>query len=136
MELQSEEEKQAAEKKAEDAKDVLSFVKDALEGKIQDVRLSANLGRHPVSLASANGMSFEMEKYLRRVNPNFTEEVGKILELNPEHPVFTVLTEKTATDPDTAKKYISLLYAQALLMADLPIEDTTAYTDLICELMK
>ena len=100
------------------------------------MRLSANLGRHPVSLASANGMSFEMEKYLRRVNPHFTEEVGKILELNPDHPVFAVLSEKSVSDPETAKKYASLLFSQALLMADLPIDDATAYTDLVCELMK
>jgi len=136
MELQSEDEKKAAEEKAESAKDVLTFVKDALGEKVQDVRLSANLGRHPVSLASANGMSFEMEKYLRRVNPHFTEEVGKILELNPDHPVFAVLSEKSVSDPETAKKYASLLFSQALLMADLPIDDATAYTDLVCELMK
>ncbi len=136
LELQSDEEKEAAEKKAEDAKELLTFVKDALEDKVQEVRLSGNLGRHPVSLASATGMSFEMEKYLKRVNPNFTETPGRILELNPEHPVFATLSEKSASDPDTAKKYASLLYYQALLVADLPIEDPSAYTDLVCELMK
>ena len=33
------------------------------------------------------------------------------------------------------KKYASLLYNQALLIAGLPLEDPSAYTDLVCELM-
>jgi molecular chaperone HtpG len=31
---------------------------------------------------------------------------------------------------------VELLYSQALLMADLPIEDPTAYTDLVCSLIR
>ena len=35
-----------------------------------------------------------------------------------------------------AKDYAQLLCYQAQLMADLPIEDPVAYTDLVCKLMK
>ena len=39
-------------------------------------------------------------------------------------------------DPEKAKKYATLLYDQALLIAGLPLEDPSGYTDLVCELMK
>ena len=40
------------------------------------------------------------------------------------------------SDKDKAAKYAQLLYAQALLIADLPLEDPSAYTDLVCRLVK
>ena len=46
------------------------------------------------------------------------------------------LERAIAEDPERAKKYSELLYSQALLIADLPLEDPSAYTDLVCELMK
>ena len=39
-------------------------------------------------------------------------------------------------DAKKAKDYANLLYNQALLMAQLPIEDPVAYTKLVCSLMK
>ena len=38
-------------------------------------------------------------------------------------------------DPELAKKYASLLYDQAVLIAGFPLEDPSAYTDLVCELL-
>ncbi len=136
LELESEEEKKEKEEKAESSKDVIDFVKNTLGDKVVEVRLSGNLGRHPVSIRSDNGMSFEMEKYLHRVNPEFARTAGRILELNPDHAAFQALTDAVTSDEEKAKAYAQLLYAQALLMADLPLEDTTAYTDLVCGLMK
>ena len=40
------------------------------------------------------------------------------------------------TEPEKAEKYAKLLYSQACLMADLPIDDPVEYTKLVCELMK
>jgi sugar phosphate isomerase/epimerase len=40
------------------------------------------------------------------------------------------------TDTAKAESYAKLLYAQACLMADLPIDDPVEYTKLVCELMK
>ena len=39
-------------------------------------------------------------------------------------------------DTQKAKDYTALLYAQARLMADLPLEDPAAYTALVCKLMQ
>ena len=131
----SEDDKAEAEKAAEEAKPVLDFVKEALGESVKEVRLGKALGSHPVSLVPEAGMTFEMEKYMKRVNPDFTYTTGRILELNPEHPVFATLKAAIDSDGDKAKKYAKLLFDQALLIADLPVEDVTEYTSLVCELM-
>ena len=134
--LQTEEEKKALDEKAESLKGFLTFLQETLGAQVKEVRLSGNLGEHPVSLVPADGMSFEMEKYMKRANPEFAFSVGRILELNMEHEaVQAVLTAMTA-DPVKARDYAQLLMYQALLMADLPIEDPVAYTTLVCKLMK
>ena len=78
-----------------------------------------------------------MEKYLNRVAPGDEKlKTGRIMELNAEHPAFAALKAAYDSDKDKAKKYAQLLYSQALLIADLPLEDPSAYTDLVCSLMK
>ena len=134
--LASEEEKKAVEEKAEQAKPTLEFVKETLGDKVSQVRLSTNLGSHPVCIVPAEGMSFEMEKYFKRLNPEMGMKAERILELNADHPVFAALQLAVAQDPEKAKKYASILYTQALLMADLPVDDPSDYTDLVCELMQ
>ena len=134
--LQSEEEKKALEDKAEELKGFLTFVKEALGDQVKDVKLSQDLGSHPVCMTPDAGMSFEMEKYMKRVNPEYAFPVGRILELNPEHEAVKAMQNAMTEDPVKAKDYAQLLYCQAQLMAELPLEDPVAYTDLVCRLMK
>jgi len=133
--LESEEEKKAMQDRAEADKELLDFVKDALNGKIKSVSLSNSLGSHAVSVRPEGGVSFEMEKYFARVNPEMGIKADRVLELNPEHPAFAALKKAQAEDPDKAKTYAELLYSQAMMIADMPIEDPTAFADLICTLM-
>lgn len=133
--LTSEEEKKAIEEKKEAAKPTLDFIRETLGERVKEVRLSAALKSHPVCLVPDAGMSFEMEKYFKRMNPEMDMKAGRILELNSDHPVFAALQIAVAQDQEKAKKYVEILYDQALLMADLPLENPTAYTDLICSMM-
>ena len=134
--LQTEEEKKQAEEKAEELKGFLTFVKESLGDQVKEVRLSTELGSHPVCMKAENGMSFEMEKYMKRVEPGFDMKVGRILELNPDHAAGQAMKEAMTADPVLAKDYAQLLTYQAQLMAGLPIEDPYAYTELVCKLMK
>ena len=133
--LQTEEEKKEAEAKSEELKGFLTFVKETLGEAVEEVRLSSSLGSHPVCMVPAAGLSFEMEKYMKRMNPEFAFPVGRILELNPEHPAVLAMQKAMTEDPLKARDYAQLLMYQAQLMADLPIEDPVAYTDLVCKLM-
>ena len=133
--LASEEEKKAAEEQAEKAKSTLDFIKETLGNSVKEVRLSQNLGSHPVCVVPAEGMTFEMEKYFKRLNPEMGMKAERVLELNGEHPVFSKLQIAVAQEPEKAKKMVRILYAQALLMANLPLENASEYTDLVCELL-
>lgn len=134
--LQTEEEKKALEEKAEDMKGFLTFAKETLGETVKEVRLSGQLGDHPVAMVPEMGMSFEMEKYMKRMNPEMAVDMGRILELNPEHAAVKATQKAMTADPVLAKDYLRLLCAQAQLMADLPLEDPAAYTELVCRLMK
>ena len=63
------------------------------------------------------------------------DPVGRILELNPEHEAVKAMHSAMTEDPLKAKDYASLLMYQAMLMAELPLEDPFAYTELVCRLM-
>ena len=134
--LQTEEEKKQAEEKAEEMKGLLTFVKETLGDQVKEVRLSSELGSHPVCMTPAEGMSFEMEKYMKRANPEFAFPVGRVLELNPEHEAVQAMQKAMTEDPEKAKDYAKLLCYQAQLMAELPLDDPYAYTELVCRLMK
>lgn len=134
--LETEEEKAEKEKESEELKPLLDFVKESMGEKLKEVRLSNKLKSHPVCLVPDSGLSFEMEKYLNRVAPGDEKlKTGRIMELNAEHPAFAALKAAYEADQEKAKKYVELLYSQALLIADLPLEDPSAYTDLVCSLM-
>ena len=134
--LQTEEEKKQIEEKAEELKGFLTFVKETLGEQVKEVKLSANLGSHPVCVTPDAGMSFEMEKYMKKVNPEMAFPVGRILELNPDHEAVKAMEKAMTEDTLKAKDYAQLLYCQALLMAELPLDDPMAYTELVCKLMK
>ena len=134
--LQSEEDKKALEEKTEEMKGLLTFVQETLGESVQEVKLSGTLGDSPVAMTPGSGMSFEMEKYMRRANPDMPIPSHRILELNPEHPAVQAMQTAMVGDTQKAKDYAKLLCAQALLMADLPIDDPAEYTDLVCKLMK
>ena len=134
--LQSEEEKKASQEKAEQLKGFVTFVKEALGDDVQEVRLNDTLGTHPATMVPEGGMSFEMEKYMKRMNPEMAFPVGRILELNPEHEAVKTLERTMTEDPVLARDYAQLLMYQAQLLAELPLEDPAAYTELVCRLIK
>ena len=134
--LQSEEEKKAAEAEAEEKKGLLTFVKESLGDQVKEVKLSKNLGAYPAAMVPEAGMSFEMEKYMKRVNPEFAFPAARILELNPDHDTVRLLQTIMTEDPVKARDMAQLLCYQAQLMAQLPIDDPYAYTDLVCRLVK
>ena len=138
--LDGELEDSAAEQKDEaeqtqDHADVFAFVKEMLGDAVKDVRASKKLKSHPVCLAAGEGLSFEMEKYLNAVQPDQKIQADRILELNESHPAFAALSAAVKDNPETAKKYATLLYDQALLIAGLPLDDPSGYADLVCELL-
>ena len=115
-------------------KEAFAFIKDALDGAVDEVKVSTRLKTHPVCLSSGEGVTFEMEKYFKAAQPELGLKAKRILELNVDHPAFLAFETARLTDPETAKKYARIFYNQAQLIAGLPIDDPSAYTDLLCSL--
>ena len=118
----------------EENKAAFAFIKETLGEKVDEVKASNKLKTHPVCLSSGQGLSFEMEQYFASVQPELNMKAKRILELNTEHPAFAALEKAREEDPEKAKKYAEILYNQALLIAGLPLENPSAYTDLLCSL--
>ncbi len=135
LDLISEEEKKTSKEKSEESKDLLTFVKESLGDKIKEVKISQKLKNTPVCLTASGGLSFEMEKYLNLVQPETAAKADRILELNSNHKLFIKLKELYDQNKDEAKKYVEVLYNQALLMAGLPVDDPVAYSNLLFELI-
>ena len=132
---ESKEEKEAAEKQAEESKDLLEFMKESLDGKVSEVKLSHRLKSHPVCLTSKGGLSIEMEKVVNAMPTDEKVQAERVLEINAKHPVLEKLKKEYDTDKDTVKKYTALLYDQARLIEGLPIEDPVEFSNAVCELM-
>lgn len=134
--LDSEEEKQEADQKSEASKDLLAALKESLKGKVSDVKLSKRLKTHPVCLTAEGGISLEMEKVFAAMPMEEKLKAKRVLELNPDHPVFETLCRLYGTDRDKLATYAELLYGQALMIEGLPVDDPVAFSEAVCELMK
>lgn len=135
--LETEEEKREAEKKEEESKELLGYVKEALNGEVEFVRLSHKLKSHPVCLSSEGEVTLEMEKYFKTL-PGEAENAIKarrVLEINPNHHAFEALCAAYNSDKEKAAKLSKILYTQALLIADMPIDNAVEFAQLVTELM-
>ena len=133
LDLSTDAEKEAMQKKNEEAKDLLDKMKEALDGQVTAVKFSNKLGSHPVSLTAEGYVSLEMEKVLNSMpGANQGVKAQLVLEINADHPVVKKLE---SADNDTLKKYTKLLYASARLIAGLDLANPTEFSDTIAELM-
>lgn len=134
--LETEEEKKDAEQKEEEYKDLLDFAKEALDGKVSSVRISHKLKNHAVLLTSEGHITLEMEKYFAEMPGSEDEKMKaqRVLELNASHPAFNALNDAFLNDKEKAKDLIKIMYAQASIMAGLPLDDAVGYSDLVFKL--
>lgn len=137
LDIQTEEEKKEIKDKTESNKEMFDFMKESLNGKVKEVRLSSKLKTHPVCLSSDGQLSIEMEKVLNSMPDTKHNKVEseKALEINASHPIFEKLKTLYLSDKDTLKVYANLLYNQALLIEGLSIENPLEFSNEICDLM-
>ena len=135
LDLDTEEEKKEFEKQTEENKDLLTFMKDALDGKVKAVVLSKRLKSHPVCLSNEGMLSIEMEKVLNAMPNDQKVKAERVLEVNASHPIFEKLAKLYSEDQEKLKTYAQLLYTQAELIEGMPVEDPVAFSNAVCELM-
>ena len=130
------EKKEEIKAKEEENSGLLTELAGALKGKVAKVILSQRLKSHPVCITSEGDISLEMEKVLNSMPMGEKIQAQRVLEINPEHEIFSKLKAvNEAGDKDKLGKYAKLLYDQALLIEGMSIEDPVEFSNLICELM-
>ena len=135
LDLDSDEEKEALNKTSEENKELLDFMKESLP-EVSEVRLSSRLIDDPVCLSAGEGVSFEMERVFNNMPDNpMPIKAERILEINPNHPIFEKLKSLYETDKDKVKEVADVLYSQACLIEGFAISDPISYSRKICELL-
>ena len=133
--LDTEDEKKALETENENAKDMLAAIKESIGDKVNAVRFTNKLKKHPVCLTSEGGISVEMEKTLNSMPGDNKVKAQLVLEVNASHPIAEKLKTLFESDKDTFSKYSKLLYDEACLIGGVSVADPVEHSNLVCELM-
>ncbi|MEY8574481.1 molecular chaperone HtpG [Oscillospiraceae bacterium 21-37] len=135
LDLENPEEKEKTQKLSEDHKDMLAAMKEALGDKVKEVKVSAKLKSHPVCISTDGMISTEMEKVLNAMPAQEKIKAQRVLELNPEHPLFTKLQGLYEADKDKLKLYAEILYDQALLIEGIALDNPADYVQKVCGIL-
>ena len=135
LDLDTPEEKEEFKKLSEESKDMLDEIAKALDGKVNSAKLSERLKSHPVCITNEGEISLEMEKTFAAMPTDQNVKAQKVLEINPNHPIFGVLKDLYANNKEKLADYSKILYTEALLIEGMPIEDPLAFSNLVCSLM-
>lgn len=138
-----EEKKEKEEKRKEketESKSLLETLKKHLENEVKEVRLSSRLKNSAVCLVSgSDGISINMEQVLSEAAMSNmpAPKATRILEINPEHRIFTKLNEIYTSNPESEKlkNFAQVLYNQALLMEGIAPKDPVKFASMISEFM-
>ena len=134
--LLTDDEKKKAEEAKEANKELCDFVKNAIGDEIVSCVVSDKLKSKPVFLSTTGHVTLEMEKYFAMMPGDEPKpKAEKVLELNPEHPVFAVLKEAYENDKEKAEKIAKVLHTSARLIAGLPVSDAVDFCDTVCEFL-
>ncbi|MDD6213768.1 MAG: molecular chaperone HtpG [Firmicutes bacterium] len=136
LDLSTDEEKEKLKTENEKSSEMLSFIKESLDGAVTAVHLTNTLQNHAVCLSSEGMLSVEMEKTLNKSAGNESHMKAEIvLEINANHPIKEKLMDLFKNDKEKLKKYSKILYAQARLISGLSVENPSEVSELICNIM-
>ncbi len=134
LNLETEEEKETTKKVNEDNSDLLKTMKDELK-EVSEVRFTSKLKNHPVCLTSKGDVSIEMQKVFDAMPNDMGIKAQMVLEVNEKHDIAKKLKDLYQNDKDEFIKYTKILYAEARMIAGLPIDNPTEISTLICEVI-
>lgn len=134
LDLLSDEEKKEVDKLADSKKPLLEKIKTSLNNNVTDVVISKRLTDSPVCLVSGDGISFEMEKVMNALPNGGSIKADRILEINPNHPIFNVL-ESIQDDQEKLADYTSVLLNQALILEGFKVDNPNEFITKMCNIM-
>ena len=132
--LESDEEKEELKKVNEDNVDLLKHMKELI-GDVSEVKFSNKLKKHPVCLTTKGDVSIEMQKVFDAMPNDMGIKAQQVLEVNEKHPIADKLKDLYSNNKEEFDKYTKILYAEAKMIAGLPIDNPTEISSLICEVI-
>ena len=135
LDLESEEEKKETEKINEENNDLLTDMCKEIGEDVTAVKFTNKLKSHPVCLTTKGDVSIEMQKVFDAMPNDLGIKAEKVLEINEKHPISDKLKELHKKDKDEFNKYTKILYAEAKMIAGLPIDNPTEISSLICDVI-
>ena len=134
--LEDDEKNKETEEKSKQHDSLFKLMKENLKDKVLEVKLSNRLKNGAVCLTTSGEMSIEMEKVLNAMpTANHKVKAQRVLEINPNHPIFEKLCELERSDKEKLKEYSELLYVQAALIEGIAPEDPVEFGNKISKIM-
>jgi len=132
-ELDSEDEKQAQEKVAEELKSLIERSKTALGDSVDEVRLTHRLTDSPACVVVGEAdMGAQMRRLLEQAGQALPDS-KPIFELNPEHPLVKKLDQEP--DEDRFGDLVKVLFDQANLAEGGQLDDPASYVQRLNKLL-
>ncbi|MCL1789131.1 MAG: molecular chaperone HtpG [Oscillospiraceae bacterium] len=135
VDVADESEKEEIKKINDGSKELLAVMKEALSGKVAEVKVSKRLKSHPVCLTSSGLLTTQMEKVLSAMPTDNQAKADKVLEINSSHPIFEKLQFLHDNDKEKLGVYADILYNQALLIEGMAVENPAEFVRDMCGLM-
>ncbi|MDA3868632.1 MAG: molecular chaperone HtpG [Gammaproteobacteria bacterium] len=132
LDLGGEEDKAEKEKLNEEFKSVTEKVKNLLDEKVSEVRMSQRLTDSPSCLVlNEADMSEQMQKILEMAG-QYAPKAKPVLELNPDH---SLVKKLQGLDDDALNDWAMLLFEQAALAAGNQLEDSAEFVKRVNRLL-
>jgi molecular chaperone HtpG len=135
VDLDTEEEKKAAEERQKDFADLLAWMTTTLSENVKQVRLSTRLTTSPACIVGdTHDVSPTLEKMYRAMGQQLPQ-IKRILELNPTHPLVTGLHDAYGEREDRTalSETVELLYGMALLAEGGELTDSSRFIRLLSD---
>ena len=131
--MEDEESKEAQEKLEQEFDSVVSRIKDALEGKVKDVKLSQRLTDSPACIVTdEHDMSTQMMKLMQSVGQEVPDTLP-IFEINGEHDLVRHVADEQ--DDEQFKQWVDVLFEQAMLAERGSLKDPASFVSRLNKLM-
>lgn len=131
--LDSEEDKEEQKKAEEQSKNLITHIKEALNEKVEDVRVSHRLTSSPSCIVlNDHDMALYMQHLLKQAGHEMPS-TKPVLEVNPSHPLLARM--EAETDDERFSEWASVLLDQAILAEGGQLEDPAGFVHRLNKLM-
>ena len=131
--FETDEDKKEQEKVEEKASGIVKHLKEVLEEKVEDVRVSHRLTESPSCIVlNDQDMALYMQTLMKQAGHDMPSN-KPVLEINPAHPLIERM--EAETDDDQFADWAAILFDQALLAEGAQLEDPAGFVNKLNKLM-